>query len=79
MPNQRRIKRLTYKFDCPLCRQRLWHLGSPRYYLHNSWLEEFFCEKHDKMWMRLSRDVNEQIVAVRASRDDWTDIVETEC
>lgn len=75
----------THKFYCPCCEQRLWRLGSEKYYLlhpdkpeikkeleilpaqsrsvsslstfvdYTSWIEEFFCEAHGTIWMRISQ------------------------
>jgi hypothetical protein len=63
----------TQKFGCPFCHQRLWNLGSQKYYLgkRDFWLEKFFCEEHGEMWMRLSRNLEERIVATAATSDDW--------
>ena len=37
----------------------------------NSWIEEFFCEKHGRVWMRLSKDREGKLAAVLAKRQDW--------
>jgi hypothetical protein len=33
MSCQRKGNKTTQKFYCPFCQQRLWRLGSPKYYL----------------------------------------------
>ncbi|MEA5510576.1 hypothetical protein VB715_12450 [Crocosphaera sp. UHCC 0190] len=35
------------------------------------WLEEFFCEGHGKIWMRLSRSEEGKITTRLARREDW--------
>ncbi|MCU0536818.1 MAG: hypothetical protein MUD14_23260 [Hydrococcus sp. Prado102] len=37
----------------------------------NTWLEEFFCEEHGKLWMRVSKQENGAIVATPAKSSDW--------
>ena len=37
----------------------------------NSWIEEFFCEGHGKIWMRLSKKTDGTIVALLAKSSDW--------
>lgn len=62
----------TQRFGCPFCQQRLWNMGSQKYYLgtSNSWLEKFFCEEHSVIWMRLSKNLDEAISATAATSDD---------
>lgn len=51
------------KFSCPFCQQRLWRLGSKPSFLfegtnlksNNAWLEDFFCEEHGRIQMRLTK------------------------
>ena len=33
MPNKRSKRKKVQKYACPFCMQRLWRLGTPRYYL----------------------------------------------
>lgn len=37
----------------------------------NSWIEEFFCNEHGRMWLLLSRQNDEHIVYRPAKREDW--------
>lgn len=37
----------------------------------NSWIEEFFCEKHGKVWLRLSKQADGQLQAMLAKSQDW--------
>ena len=37
----------------------------------NSWLEEFFCSEHDKIWLRISRQNDGQLSYRLAVREDW--------
>ncbi len=37
----------------------------------NSWIEEFFCEEHGKMWMLVSKKADGQLVAVLPRSNDW--------
>lgn len=102
MPNKRKNRNHTVKFFCPCCEQRLWRLGSPKYYLfyqnvsqikqqlgitrkkasfiatrnsvyvdRNAWLEEFYCEDHGKMWMKVSKQSDGLLVAIPAKGSDW--------
>jgi hypothetical protein len=102
MPNKRSKRSQTQKFYCPHCQQRLWRLGSPKYYLfyqdvtqlkerlgitrkkavflaaqnptfvdRGSWLEEFFCEEHGKMWLRLSKQTDGILEVKMAKSSDW--------
>ncbi|MGV2829143.1 hypothetical protein [Myxosarcina sp. GI1(2024)] len=36
----------------------------------NSWIEDFYCEEHGHMWLRVSKQ-NEKLVGVPAKREDW--------
>jgi hypothetical protein len=60
---------LTPKLCCPFCQKRLWHLGSDQYYDflffqnklsldYSSWIEEFFCEEHGKLWMQITKQAD---------------------
>jgi hypothetical protein len=73
MVDEAQRRKPTQKFGCPFCQQRLWHLGSQKYYLgdRDSWLEKFFCEEHDEIWMRLSKTLEDKIVATEATSEDW--------
>jgi hypothetical protein len=37
----------------------------------NSWLEEFFCPKDGKMWLRLTKHSEGEIVYRLAKEEDW--------
>lgn len=37
----------------------------------NSWLEEFFCQKHGKFWMRVSKLDDGSLIACQATTKDW--------
>lgn len=37
----------------------------------NSWIENFFCEEHGQMWLRISKQNNEKLDGVLATREDW--------
>jgi hypothetical protein len=37
----------------------------------NTWLEEFFCEEHGTIWMRVSKQSDGVIVATPAKSSDW--------
>jgi hypothetical protein len=66
MSRKRKGEKTTQKFYCPFCQQRLWRLGSSKYYFPSAsqnlisanrscWLEEFYCEEHGKLWMLVSK------------------------
>ena len=38
---------------------------------NNSWIEEFFCPEHGKMWLRISRQNDGQLGYKLALREDW--------
>jgi hypothetical protein len=56
-------RNLVQKFFCPFCQRRLWRLGSQPSFLvkrknlklDNAWLEDFFCEEHGRIQMRLTK------------------------
>ena len=37
----------------------------------NSWIEDFFCVQHGKMWLKISCKVEQPIEVSLASEDDW--------
>jgi hypothetical protein len=37
----------------------------------NTWLEEFFCPTHGKMWLYLSRQNQQELIYRTATREDW--------
>lgn len=37
----------------------------------SSWIEEFFCTEHGRMWLLLSRQSDENILYRPAKREDW--------
>lgn len=37
----------------------------------SSWIEEFFCTEHGKMWLRLSCQSDENILYKPAKKEDW--------
>ncbi len=37
----------------------------------NSWIEEFFCNEHGRMWLLISRQSDENILYRLARREDW--------
>lgn len=47
-----------------------------------SWIEEFFCGEHGKMWLLLKRDNDGAIHSVLAKSPDWqkaTGVVDPDC
>lgn len=34
MPNKRKKRQQIQDFSCPVCQQRLWRIGSPKYYMY---------------------------------------------
>jgi hypothetical protein len=43
----------------------------PAYVDSNCWLEEFFCEEHGKIWMRVSKQADGTLVSTPAKSSDW--------
>lgn len=37
----------------------------------NSWLEEFFCGEHGKLWMKVTRKPEGLLVGILATSKDW--------
>ena len=37
----------------------------------HSWIEEFFCEKHGRIWMRLHKNSEGKLAAALAKGQDW--------
>lgn len=102
MPNKRSRHKNTQHFSCPYCQNRLWRLGSEKYYLfcqdiadlkkalncspkkaklvmshhpnyldHNSWIEEFLCDKDGLMWLLVVRQPDGKLRSVLAKENDW--------
>lgn len=73
------------RFYCGYCGRRLWHLGSPKHFLFylqapefqqnvvdsNFWIEVFFCGEHGKLWMKVTRNTSDALVATLATSKDW--------
>ena len=36
-----------------------------------SWIEEFFCKEHGKMWLRVSKKADGKFVTSSVKSDDW--------
>lgn len=49
MSRPRKEKKTTEKFHCPFCQQRLWRLGSPKYYLLSQSRAESQCSCPSKL------------------------------
>ena len=43
----------------------------------NSWIEEFFCGDHGKLWMRITRKSDGKIVTTQATNKDWQQTTRT--
>jgi hypothetical protein len=41
------------------------------YLKNNCWLENFFCEKHDQIWLLVSKDSDGNLVTRLADKQDW--------
>lgn len=37
----------------------------------NTWIEEFFCTTHGKLWLHISRKENRELVYRLSKREDW--------
>lgn len=44
---------------------------NPTFVDRDVWLEEFFCEEHGKMWMRISKKEDGTLACVLAKSNDW--------
>jgi hypothetical protein len=73
MSQQDDRKKTPQKFHCPFCQKCIWRLGSAKYYCllfsgervrinYNCWLEEFYCEEHGKLWMRITKKSERKLV-----------------
>lgn len=38
---------------------------------NNSWIEEFFCGEHGKLWMKITKKSDGTLVATLAKSNDW--------
>ena len=38
---------------------------------NHSWIEEFFCGEHGKLWMKITKNHDEKLVATLATSKDW--------
>jgi hypothetical protein len=56
---------ITNKKACFLAAQ------NPAYVDRNVWLEEFLCEEHGKVWMRLSKQTDGTLTVTPAKESDW--------
>lgn len=46
--------------------------ANPKGYVDsNAWIEEFFCEKHGRLWMCMHRSNEGKLEAVLAKSQDW--------
>lgn len=43
----------------------------------NSWVEEFFCGEHGKLWMKLTKNDRGQITSSLATSKDWQQTTRT--
>lgn len=43
----------------------------------NSWIEEFFCQDHGTLWMKLTRNCDNQLVSSLATSKDWQQTTRT--
>lgn len=85
MPEKCSKHKNVQRFYCAYCNRRLWSLGNPKHFLFylgetenwqnvvdsNSWIEEFYCGEHGKLWMKLSRKTGSMPVAALATSRDW--------
>ena len=42
-----------------------------------SWIEDFFCTEHGKLWMKITKRAQENLVASLATREDWQQTTHT--
>ena len=43
----------------------------------NTWIEEFFCGEHGKLWLKLNRDSAGQLTSQIATSKDWQQTTQT--
>ncbi len=43
----------------------------------NSWIEEFFCDEHGKLWMKVTRKSDGKAVMILATSKDWQQTTRT--
>lgn len=49
-----------------------WLIAQNNTYLDQScWIEDFFCEQHGTMWLKISRKVDRPMEVSLAGADDW--------
>ncbi|MEL4895931.1 hypothetical protein [Crocosphaera sp. Alani8] len=58
-------------FKLPLKKAKFLAKQQPICVNQNVWLEEFFCERHGKMWLLISRSQQGEITSRPATREDW--------
>ncbi len=47
-------------------------LANKGVYIDNrSWIEEFFCRKHGKLWIKVTNKTNSKLVTTLATGNDW--------
>jgi hypothetical protein len=44
---------------------------------NSSWIEEFFCGEHGKLWMKVTKKAGSIIVATLATSKDWPQTTRT--
>lgn len=85
MPGKRSKHKKIQRFCCAYCDRRLWSLGNPKHFLcylgflgigqnvvdTSSWLEEFICGEHGKLWMKVTRKTSDIRVVALATSRDW--------
>lgn len=85
MPGKRSKHKKIQRFHCVYCDRRLWSLGNPKHFLcylgfleigqnvvdASSWIEEFICGEHGKLWMKVTRRTSDTKVVALATSRDW--------
>ncbi len=85
MPGKHNKRKNVQCFYCLYCGRRLWRLGDRKHFLFyqggserqqnvidsNSWIEEFFCGEHGKLWMKVIRKADGKLATTLATRKDW--------
>jgi len=59
------------KKNVSMSRQSAELLASKGAYVDSSWIEEFFCGDHGKLWMKVTRKTGSIIVATLATSEDY--------
>lgn len=44
---------------------------------NNSWIEEFFCAEHGRLWMKVTKKNGSKLIATLASSNDWKQTTRT--